>query len=90
MLPHTTDTYWNQFDEVSKYNGHLNCLARRWAAWYAYIGNDVLATGIMSFVMHELVYFGRSLMWIIVDQIPYFKKFKIQEVSSRRIPFCLS
>jgi methylsterol monooxygenase len=39
----------------------------------------------MSFVMHELVYFGRSLMWIIIDQIPYFKKFKIQEVSRARI-----
>jgi methylsterol monooxygenase len=64
MLPHTTDTYWNQFDEVSKYNVHLNYLERMWAAWYAYIGNDVL----------------------IVDQIPYFKKFKIQEVSSGRIP----
>jgi methylsterol monooxygenase len=35
----------------------------------------------MSFVMHEVVYFGRSLPWIIIDQIPYFKKYKIQEVS---------
>jgi methylsterol monooxygenase len=85
MLPHTTDTYWNHFDEASKYNVNLNYLERMWAAWYAYIGNDVLATGIMSFVMHELVYFGRSLMWIIIDQIPYFKKFKIQEVSRARI-----
>lgn len=84
MLPHTTDTYWNNFNEVSKYNVHLNYLERMWAAWYAYIGNDVLATGIMSFVMHEVVYFGRALPWIIIDQIPYFKKYKIQAVS--RIP----
>jgi methylsterol monooxygenase len=49
-------------------------------AWYAYIGNDVLATGIMSFLMHELVYFGRSLPWIIIDCIPYFNKYKIQNV----------
>lgn len=49
-------------------------------AWYAYIGNDVLATGIMSFMMHELVYFGRSLPWIIIDCIPYFNKYKIQNV----------
>jgi methylsterol monooxygenase len=56
MLPHTTDTYWNNFDEVSKYNVHLNYLERMWTAWYAYIGNDALATGIMSFVMHETVF----------------------------------
>jgi len=40
--------------------------------------NDVLATGIMSFVMHELVYFGRSIPWIIIGRIPYFHKYKIQ------------
>lgn len=54
-----------------------------WAAWYAFMQNDVLATGIMSFVMHELVYFGRSLPWACVDQIPYFNRYKIQNVSYR-------
>ena len=44
--------------------------------------NDTLATGIMSFVMHEAVYFGRSLPWIIVDAIPAFNKYKIQNVRS--------
>lgn len=43
--------------------------------------NDTIATGIMSFVMHELVYFGRSLPWIIIDSIPYFNKYKLQNVS---------
>ena len=52
-------------------------------AGYAYMQNDVLATGIMSFVMHELVYFGRSLPWIIIDAIPYFNKYKIQNVGGR-------
>lgn len=52
-----------------------------WAAWYAYMGNDVLATGIMSFLMHEIVYFGRSLPWIIIDCLPMFNKYKIQGVS---------
>src|SRR5690242_20575119 len=42
------------------------------------MGNDVLATGIMSFVMHEIVYFGRSLPWVIIDQIPWFNRYKIQ------------
>lgn len=44
------------------------------------MGNDVLATGVMSFVLHELIYFGRSLPWIIIDAIPYFRKYKIQQV----------
>jgi methylsterol monooxygenase len=42
--------------------------------------NDILATGVLSFVMHELVYFGRSLPWIIISMIPYFDKYKIQNV----------
>lgn len=42
--------------------------------------NDTLATGIISFVMHEVVYFGRSLPWIIIGMIPYFNKYKIQDV----------
>ena len=49
-----------------------------WAAWYAHMQNDVLATGIMSFVMHEVVYFGRSLPWIIIDRLRFFNKYKIQ------------
>jgi len=33
----------------------------------------------MSFVMHEVVYFGRSLPWIIIDLLPsVFSKYKIQ------------
>lgn len=43
--------------------------------------NDTLATGIMSFVIHEVVYFGRSLPWIIIGMIPWFNKYKIQDVS---------
>jgi methylsterol monooxygenase len=73
-------TYWGQFDEISQYNVQLSVLERMWAAWYAYMQNDVIATGIMSFVMHELVYFGRSLPWIIIGQFRYFDKYKIQNV----------
>lgn len=74
------ETYWGQYEEISKYNVHLNVLERLWAAWYAFMQNDVLATGVMSFVMHELVYFGRSLPWMIIDRIQYFNKYKIQNV----------
>ena len=79
--PSSPDSYWGQFEEISKYNVHLNYFERMWAAWYAYMQNDVLATGIMSFVMHEVVYFGRSLPWIIADHIPALSKYKIQGVS---------
>ncbi|TGO61959.1 hypothetical protein BCON_0023g00170 [Botryotinia convoluta] len=74
----TPETFLGIYDELSKYNVHLNIFERLWASWYAYMQNDVLATGIMSFVMHEVFYFGRSLPWIIIDQIPYFNKYKIQ------------
>lgn len=73
--------YWGSFEEISKYNVSLNYAEHLWAAWYAYMQNDVLATGIMSFVMHEAVYFGRSLPWIIIDMIPWFRRYKIQQVS---------
>ena len=80
MLPHTQNTYWHEFNEISRYNLQLNYFERLWAAWYAFMGNDVLATGIMSFLMHELVYFGRSLPWMIIDRIPAMNKYKIQNV----------
>ncbi|EAU37737.1 C-4 methylsterol oxidase [Aspergillus terreus NIH2624] len=32
----------------------------------------------MSFVMHEIVYFGRSLPWIIIDSLGLLKNYKIQ------------
>ncbi|KAL3704217.1 hypothetical protein TMatcc_009908 [Talaromyces marneffei ATCC 18224] len=75
----TPETYWSHFEEISKYNVHLNVFERLWEAWYAFMQNDVLATGIMSFVMHEVVYFGRSLPWIIIDTFGLFRKYKIQD-----------
>lgn len=49
--------------------------------------NDVLATGIMSFVMHEVIYFGRSIPWMIIDSIPFFNRYKLQNVSSRNTSY---
>jgi methylsterol monooxygenase len=82
MLPNTTTSFWHEFHEISQYNLQLNYFERLWAAWYAFMGNDVLATGLMIFIMHEVVYFGRSLPWIIIDQIPAMNKYKIQNVST--------
>lgn len=72
------ETLMGVFEEVSKFNVHLNILERAWAAWYLWMQNDTLATGIMSFVMHEVIYFGRSAPWMIIDALPYFRKFKLQ------------
>lgn len=44
----------------------------------------MLATGIMSFLMHEIVYFGRSLPWIFIDSLGLLKSYKIQNVSEGR------
>lgn len=32
----------------------LNWLESNWAAWYMWIGNPIIATGLMSFIMHEV------------------------------------
>lgn len=31
-----------------------NLLERAWASWYIWWGNPVIATGVMSFLMHEV------------------------------------
>ncbi|KAK7048168.1 C-4 methylsterol oxidase [Favolaschia claudopus] len=56
----------------------LSWVEKQWMNWYIYIGNPVLATGLMSFLMHELVYFGRCIPWVIIDAIPYFRRWKLQ------------
>ncbi|KAJ5328683.1 hypothetical protein N7452_009073 [Penicillium brevicompactum] len=76
-------TYWGQYQDITKSNAHLSIAERLWVAWYAWVQNDVLATGIMSFAIHELFYFGRSLPWIFIDTLGLFKTYKIQ---SSKIP----
>ncbi|KAF9530672.1 C4-methyl sterol oxidase [Crepidotus variabilis] len=56
----------------------LSWLEQQWVAWYVWVGNPIIATGLMSFLMHELVYFGRCVPWIIIDSMPYFRKWKLQ------------
>jgi methylsterol monooxygenase len=57
---------------------HLSYIEQLWAAWYKWMDNDVLATGIIAFWMHEIVYFGRCVPWIIIGCIPWFDKYKLQ------------
>ncbi|KAF8918626.1 C-4 methyl sterol oxidase [Mucidula mucida] len=56
----------------------LNWAERQWLAWYVWINNPVIATGLMSFLMHEIVYFGRAIPWIIIDATPFFRRWKLQ------------
>ncbi|KAI0699497.1 C-4 methyl sterol oxidase [Cerioporus squamosus] len=57
---------------------NLSWLEVQWAAWYLWIGNPIIATGLASFLLHEIVYFGRCIPWIIIDSMPYFRKWKLQ------------
>lgn len=64
--------------DVTSKVSHLNFMEKLWASWYLYIDNDILATGLLFFAVHELTYFGRCVPWAIIDQIPYFNRWKIQ------------
>ncbi|KAL5357586.1 fatty acid hydroxylase superfamily-domain-containing protein [Aspergillus floccosus] len=58
----------------------LSTLEALWEAHYAYWENDILATGLITFVAHELIYFGRCVPWIIADALPsIFRRYKIQD-----------
>ncbi|KDN41609.1 putative ERG25-C-4 methyl sterol oxidase [Tilletiaria anomala UBC 951] len=57
----------------------LNIFEQWWLKWYVYWGNPVIATGIMSFVLHEIVYFGRAIPFIIIDAMPSMRKYKLQD-----------
>lgn len=71
---------------------NLNVVEQYWAAWYVYLSNDILATGLFFFLLHEVMYFGRSLPWFIIDQLPFFRRYKIQPTkipSTKEQLFCL-
>lgn len=59
-------------------NSAVSKLEGYWASYYAWMDNDFLATGLLFLVIHELVYFGRSLPWYILDSFNVFRKYKIQ------------
>jgi methylsterol monooxygenase len=59
----------------------LNWLETRWEQMYEG-RNPLVVTGIFAFLMHEFVYFGRFIPFLICDFIPYFKQYKLQEVTT--------
>jgi len=56
----------------------LNWFEQQWAAWYVWWGNPTVATGLLTFFVHEITYFGRCLPWVMMDAIPYFHRWKLQ------------
>ncbi|CAB4252585.1 similar to Saccharomyces cerevisiae YGR060W ERG25 C-4 methyl sterol oxidase [Maudiozyma barnettii] len=85
-------SYGDTLKNIQNYQPQLNIVEQYWAAWYTYMNNDILATGLMFFLLHEIVYFARSLPWFIIDQIPYFRKWKIQPTkipSTKEQLYCL-
>ncbi|AOW30984.1 C-4 methylsterol oxidase [Candida albicans P57072] len=58
---------------------NLNVFEKLWGSYYYYMANDLFATGLLFFLTHEIFYFGRCLPWAIIDRIPYFRKWKIQD-----------
>ncbi|CCK70158.1 methylsterol monooxygenase KNAG_0D04120 [Huiozyma naganishii CBS 8797] len=87
-----SDTFKDTFDNVVKFQPQLSKLEQIWASWYTYMNNDILATGLMFFLLHEIVYFARCLPWFIIDQMPYFRRWKIQPTkipSTKEQLYCL-
>ncbi|KAL6451907.1 ERG25 C-4 methylsterol oxidase ERG25 [Candida maltosa Xu316] len=64
--------------EVDITQNALTYIEKLWAAYYIWMGNDILATGLLFFITHEVMYFGRCLPWFIIDHMPSFNRFKIQ------------
>lgn len=73
------------FDNVKAISPDLTHIETAWAAYFVWMQNDVLALGVLLFVAHELIYFGRGLPWFIIDCIPYFRRYKIQQ--DRKVNF---
>ena len=56
LLPVMNSTAQSAIQEL--YSGidfsSLNWLEHQWAAWYIWVGNPVIATGVLAFVVHEV------------------------------------
>lgn len=100
---HLAPAVTNLYQGVDK--TQLNVLELAWMSWYERFDSPVVATGVMSFLLHEvglgscvraeetvelmpvlvdqIVYFGRCIPFMIMDQIKFFRKWKLQPVSSQ-------
>lgn len=60
---------------------NLSWAEKHWTEMYEG-RNEIFVTGMVAFIMHEVVYFGRYLPFFICDFIPAFQKYKLQPVST--------
>ncbi|BDD59084.1 hypothetical protein MAP00_004322 [Monascus purpureus] len=73
-------SYSNFYALADQQFPEYNMLEKLWWAHYAYWDNTIIATGIITFLSHEFVYFGRCIPWAIIDALPgLFLKYKIQD-----------
>jgi len=63
----------------SLFPSQLNWLEQKWENYYNYMDNDIVATGLLLLCVHEIMYFSRSIPWMILDSMPSMRKYKIQD-----------
>lgn len=78
-MNHTLDVSPGYWAVYASQPALLLAIEKVWLSWYQWLDNDVLATGLMFFIVHEVMYFGRCLPWFIIDRMPYFRRWKIQD-----------
>lgn len=61
----------------------LNGLEIVWESLYKG-RNPMLVTGVIAISIHELIYFGRFLPFLLADQIPQLRQYKLQPVSHNK------
>lgn len=73
-------SYSSLYDLAGQQFPEFSILERLWWAHYAFWGNTFVATGLLTFLGHEFVYFGRCIPWMIADAMPsVFLRYKIQD-----------
>lgn len=64
----------------------LNWLEKQWAGWYILIGNPVIATGLMSFLLHE-VRFQFFFCLLLVNCLAHATSFFAGSLSTSAVAF---
>ncbi|ORZ35403.1 C-4 methyl sterol oxidase [Catenaria anguillulae PL171] len=57
----------------------LPWIDRQWATLFSDDTNHLIVLTLISFIVHEVVYYGRHLPYLIADYIPSWQKYKLQE-----------
>ncbi|KAI9225731.1 MAG: fatty acid hydroxylase superfamily-domain-containing protein [Piptocephalis tieghemiana] len=67
------------YKDPSRYGGYEpNWIESLWLGLFDGGRNPMLVVTAVSFLMHEIVYFGRFLPFYAIDRIPYFRQYKLQ------------